>query len=39
MLDGMGDLWDDSQYEREFDVEDFARKLGANSSGKGRRKG
>jgi TATA-binding protein-associated factor len=27
MLDGMGDLWDDSQYEAEFDTKAFAAKL------------
>lgn len=27
MLDGMGDLWDDAQYQAEFDMTSFAEKL------------
>lgn len=31
MLDGMGELWDDSQYAAEFDMQAFAAKLTAKS--------
>lgn len=31
MLDGMGELWDDSQYAAEFDTQAFAAKLAAKS--------
>lgn len=31
MLDGMGELWDDSQYAAEFDMQAFAAKLAAKS--------
>ncbi len=27
VLDGMGELWDEQQYEQQFDVAQFARKL------------
>lgn len=30
MLDGMGELWDDSQYHAEFDMKSFTAKLGKN---------